>query len=408
MRKFSICLTIIILISVNLMAQSDFRPGYIIKNNGDTLSGLIDYKGNQANARKCVFRFSKDASDEKFTPDDIKAYRFIDSKYYVSKKVMTGDSIETQLFLEYLIDGIVDIYYYLSPSGDNYFIDSGNNQLILLKDNEDKVIVDEKIYASDVKRYRGILKYIFSKSPKVSREVDDIPLDHKSLIRIAKEYHEAVCTDKECIVFEKKLPSIKWQIGPVAGISFDLADVNGDLDDEYFYLRGSDFNVSVFPLIGLNVKVNLPYLNERMNLLFSPEFGYKECETRNTTNYLGYPVISYIHLTQYRLANSLLLNYEFPVKKIKPFITAGFRMSYYFKSDYISRSTFTIYPSYTLEYHRSNYTETDYYPVIGFGAIYNLKNADTISFDCLYIREIRVMASSIIEDGFALRFGYLF
>jgi hypothetical protein len=108
------------------MAQSDFRPGYIVNNNGDTLTGLIDYKGNQANARKCIFKLSNDASEEKFTPDDIKAYRFIDSKYYVSKKVMTEDSTETQLFLEYLIDGIVDIYYYLSPSGDNYYVDPGD------------------------------------------------------------------------------------------------------------------------------------------------------------------------------------------------------------------------------------------------------------------------------------------
>ena len=142
MRKFSISLTIIVFLSGSLIAQSDFRPGYIIYNNGDTLTGLIDYKGNQANARKCVFKLSKDDQEEKFTPEDIKAYRFIDSKYYVSKKILTEDSIETQLFLEYLIDGIVDVFYYRDLSDENYLIDNGDGNLLLVKDKNEVVVVD--------------------------------------------------------------------------------------------------------------------------------------------------------------------------------------------------------------------------------------------------------------------------
>jgi len=408
MRKFSISLTIIVFLSGSLIAQSDFRPGYIIYNNGDTLTGLIDYKGNQANARKCVFKLSKDDQEEKFTPEDIKAYRFIDSKYYVSKKILTEDSIETQLFLEYLIDGIVDIYYYLSPSGDNYFIDPGNNQLILLKDNEEKVVVDEKIYASDVKRYKGVLKYIFSKSLKVSREVDDIALDHKSLIRIAKEYHEAVCTDKECIVFEKKLPSLKWQLGLVAGMSIDLAKLNGVPHPEYSYLIGSDFNVSAYPLIGLNFKINLPFLNERMNLLYSPELGYVKFETNNLMYLKGNPVIMHVHMSKYRFANTLFLNYELPLKEIKPFITTGIRISSNLKSDYTLMSSNLGNPSYTQEYPMSEYAKTDYFAILGCGVAFIFRQAGTISLDCLYIRDIRDMASVILEDGFSFRVGYLF
>jgi hypothetical protein len=63
-------------------SQSDFRPGYLINNNNDKTFGLIDYKGNKANAKKCLFKSSENSDVQEFTPADLKAYRLTGSKYY--------------------------------------------------------------------------------------------------------------------------------------------------------------------------------------------------------------------------------------------------------------------------------------------------------------------------------------
>ena len=86
--KYLIAIGILVFLSIiRLNAQSDFRNGYIIDNNNDTIHGLIDYKGNHANAKKCIFKKDNNSQNQIFTPEEIKGYRFTDSKYYVSKSV---------------------------------------------------------------------------------------------------------------------------------------------------------------------------------------------------------------------------------------------------------------------------------------------------------------------------------
>ncbi|MGB8491122.1 MAG: hypothetical protein WCE64_08685, partial [Bacteroidales bacterium] len=48
-RVFSLALTIIIFSVAS--AQSDFRSGYIITLQGDTINGLINFRGDKANAK---------------------------------------------------------------------------------------------------------------------------------------------------------------------------------------------------------------------------------------------------------------------------------------------------------------------------------------------------------------------
>jgi hypothetical protein len=36
-----------------IQAQSDFRSGYIIKAEGDTIAGLINYRGDLSMAEEC-------------------------------------------------------------------------------------------------------------------------------------------------------------------------------------------------------------------------------------------------------------------------------------------------------------------------------------------------------------------
>ena len=76
-------LLLVFLSSTGLVrAQSNFKPGYIIKNPGDTIYGQIDYRGDLIMGRTCKFK-SDDNTVVKYFPGDIIAYRFIDGKYYI-------------------------------------------------------------------------------------------------------------------------------------------------------------------------------------------------------------------------------------------------------------------------------------------------------------------------------------
>jgi hypothetical protein len=79
--------SIFLFIVIPLFAQRDFNQGYIIKNNGDTAYGQINYMGDEYNSVSCFFKKNDMDDVVKYIPGEIKAYRFIEGKYYVSRNI---------------------------------------------------------------------------------------------------------------------------------------------------------------------------------------------------------------------------------------------------------------------------------------------------------------------------------
>ena len=217
MKHLLVISVVLISSMAEVFSQADFRNGYVVKNNNDTLHGLLDYKGNKANAKKCIFKADAHAEKQEFAPEDIKAYRFIDSKYYISRSIKARDQ-EELVFLEFLINGTVDIFYYRDElSGEHYLIENSDGQLFELKNEEKELIVRDVITVRESKEYIGVLKYTFKESPVISKQVENMSLNHKSLIDITHAYHNEVCINEECIIYEKKLPGHKVKFGLLIG-----------------------------------------------------------------------------------------------------------------------------------------------------------------------------------------------
>ncbi|MDD3637516.1 MAG: hypothetical protein PHN50_07995 [Bacteroidales bacterium] len=333
--KHIVTIAIIIFFSIlQIKAQSDFRDGYFVKNDNDTIFGLIDYRGNKANAKKCVFKKDIDSEKRVFSPDEIKSFRFFDSKYFVSKTITVDDKTE-QLFLEYLINGIVDMYYYRDDKGEHYLVDDGQGNLYELKNEEKEIIINNTTYLKDSKEYIGILKAIFNESPSISKKVENIDLSHKSLINITHEYHNEVCKDEECIIYEQKLPKVKRSFGLVVGINVMSISQSGAFTDEFYYLKNSRFTSKIYPSIGLYYKVNMPFVNERLYLYY--ECTYSRANLSTSNSYIE-PVYNLryfndISLTQNALNNLGLIRYEFPKGKIRPTFQIGGFARFYFKNE---------------------------------------------------------------------------
>src|SRR5690606_39207532 len=127
-------------------SQNDWRQGFIIENTGDTIYGLIDYRSPKSNSQYCYFKKDKQDVDNRYEPTEIKAYRFTDGKYYVSKPIMV-DGIERTAFLEFLINGVVKIYYY-KDKDDLYFLEK-DGQIYELKNTRSQVSNEGNDYLID-------------------------------------------------------------------------------------------------------------------------------------------------------------------------------------------------------------------------------------------------------------------
>jgi len=227
------------------LAQRDFRPGYIIIQPGDTLFGKIDYRGDKRMGTTCDFQ-TETGGIRTFSPYNIFGFRFIDGKYYVSRNVKN----EGKLFLEYLINAKLNIYYLRDITGDRYFIEKEGNQLVELPYKEEYVIIDGKEYKSTTTQHKEILKFFTQETPELEAKIKTIKKPHhKNLISFAEQYHNIVCEDEKCVIYEKKLPPVK--------VNFELA---GGITR----YKDLDVNNTNYKSWGLLANVWLPRENEKL------------------------------------------------------------------------------------------------------------------------------------------------
>lgn len=213
-----------LLLSIGIIqAQTDFRPGYIIKTTGDTLFGQIDFRGDLLMGSVCKF---KDADNTiiKYSPEDIVAYRFNDSKYYVTRDVNSQKT-----FMEYLIKGKINIYYLRDDSGDHYFVDKEGDRLIEIPYEEGIKYIDGKPIYYESKKHIVILNTLMQDAPALQARIQSVKKpEHQNLIKLAEDYHNAVCDDEKCMIYEKKLPFIRILPELVSGVIkySNMEDIN--------------------------------------------------------------------------------------------------------------------------------------------------------------------------------------
>ena len=301
MKKYYI-LSIVLLQVISAFSQSNYEPGYVITLQGDTLYGEIDYRENRTMRRIC--RFKTNGNVTEFTPNDITAYRFIDSKYFVSREI-DGQ----KHFFEFLVKGQLNLY----ALGNLFYIEKENEPLILLPYEKGKT------YNKDGKEYfinpgtqlRGRLTYYMQDAPQLQAEINSIgEPTPRNLIKIAKNYHNMVCTTgEECIVFEKKMPPVRVKVELVAQgyrfFNYMISPIEEEQQDDFTILSEYQ-NIAHF---GALLYIGMPRQSE--NLYFKTGF------------FAG------ITKTERLFKVPLQFQYVFfPKWKVRPFLSGGYNFYY--------------------------------------------------------------------------------
>lgn len=299
------CAALIFSISVGF-SQSDYREGYIINLSNDTIQGFINNKGNLKSLTKCRFKSSLQGSSVDYSPEEINAFRIYDRGYYVSMEVDI-DGKKENYFLEKLIEGIVDIYYYSVINEGFYLLQTEDGEIYELKNTRVNVTIDDGSYTRHKKEYVSMLRYLFSDSPDVVRKVDQLSFESNAMIDIAQTYHNDVCDDYACIVYAKKKSGMKLKPGLYAGYSVS----SFSLESQYFKSMNRAYSKSHDFLVGLFLNISHPDISER----FSIQLGLNLQDGKYVYD------TSYYSLSYLKVPFSI--KYSYPVKKIKPSLQVG-------------------------------------------------------------------------------------
>ncbi len=339
MKYFSsICLLAALLIAVPAFGQRDYKPGYVITNTFDTIYGKIDLKSNFSNSRVCDFLKEEEQRPVSLFPKDIYGYRVENDKYYISRDIRLNDDT-VSVFLEYLIDGIVDLYYYKGVDDEFYFIQKEG--IMYHISNEDKVILkDEGVstlvpYITKTNQYIGVLSYLFQDSPAIVSEVRNTPFDYKSLVTLTENYHNSICSDYECIDFTKST-DLKLFLELHAGIIYSVMGMR----------TSGDYAYDLHPSFGLNLRIK-PFRSLYLwNFVFGVEYSYNDFSEDFFMTYFWENGENVRIKTDYSIVRiPMVIEYSFPGKKIQPYISLGYDNAFILNSGYSARIIYS-YPYY--------------------------------------------------------------
>lgn len=287
-------------IFTKLFSQSDYRPGYIITLSNDTLHGLIDFRNSGRNREICDFKRTDSASSESYNPSNLYGYKFNESKYYVSKEIDVN-KLKEKLFLEYIIDGKIDLFFYRDASGEHYLIDKEGIGITELTYAKEIINTDQGFFERPTTKHIGILKYYMQDAPDLIAEIENIKQPNQSnLVRLIKHYQEKVCSDTTCIRYEKRNTKSK--------INFELTQgLFHYTDDPQFYRYQ----------VGGLIYFSLPSLNEHLKLksgiyYAKPQIYYYADSVNSTLNLFRFPI---------------QLQYTIPNKKIQPRVEFGYTIT---------------------------------------------------------------------------------
>src|SRR5690606_14484166 len=191
-------------------AQSDFRPGYIVTLEGDTLQGLINLRGDKLNARDCIFKQDDNSEKVTYTPDQIRAYGIQNLKRFVSPSSLAYD-LKNSAFLEYVAEGPLTIFFYKDDENVEHFLASKDTVIMelsyQLNSSQDGQL------RSKFEKYKGQLRYLLGDEPALFPLIDKIACNKKDLRRLAEEYKRLRHPVNESFVsYQKKNIKFKFAI----------------------------------------------------------------------------------------------------------------------------------------------------------------------------------------------------
>jgi hypothetical protein len=177
-------------------AQGELEPGYIVKVDGDTVSGYIMYEVDSKLAERVKFYHRQDEDEAQiYTPADLKAIGFHSGRVFESVKI---GSDSTAYFGKKISTGKINMFSIRFDDSDKtryQLIQSDNaNKIALDPPVKSEMIRDGKKYNHRDNIYLGRLSLI-TENKFSAKELEKVKYRTKSMQKFIRQYNEGYSVD---------------------------------------------------------------------------------------------------------------------------------------------------------------------------------------------------------------------
>lgn len=316
MKKLFILISFLLaIIASHAFAQSDFRDGYIINQQNDSVFGKVDYRLDTKNYQLC--RFKNDNQITEYSPEQIKGYGYINDKYF-SSSIIDGS------FVEVLINGKMSLY----RQGAIFYVQKQGQKLQELETKDKKVSTQYKEYRKEDDTWKGILIYLMSDCMKNSTSLlARAHLTERELTQLVTKYNK--CQGTDYTVYKEDKPWTKVVIGGAVGMTYSTPKTTYHMD-MYSYMEKS--YTSLDPSLGFVLDFSSPRITEKLSL--QPEVHISK------SSYAGSVTLNTVAATEYydtqidltTLSLPISLKYSLPKRKYSGYLQGGFNLDYHIQA----------------------------------------------------------------------------
>ncbi len=331
-------------------AQSDFRPGYVVKLGGDTLKGLVEYQNAQRSALLCRFRASKEQDVQEFLPSAALGYGVMGANSYEARLTPMAE-VETPLlpaqqqFVEVIVRGPISLYarrdaqrrdhYYLRGAG------AGNPDALqeLRRLNETVFNANGQKFVGYKNEYITVLAQAFAACPREQLRVNQVQFGLNFFTQAVNRYNACVdSTPGSSLTQTTALSrrSGRLHLELMAGAHVATLRV----DNDRLSLNGP-YNSGIQPVVGLAVGYNLSKLSRKLSFrlealydrqAYDGEYAYQFMSTNTTFKEEARIRLQYIRLP-------VLFRYTLPKGAVRPFVQVGISGAFALQNQIESRRT---------------------------------------------------------------------
>ena len=328
-RPFIIVLFLLLFFGTGAFSQPGYRPGYVVKNNGDTLFGVVFHCGDNKLLKECRFKHFDIGKEFRFSGRQIKGYGFRYGRAYASE-----GSLNKNGFMEVILSGMVTL------------LKSGSNDIYLSKNGKTPVKLTHKAIEDGDRHYadfREYLRFVMDDQPSLMDLVNNAELNLSSVAAVVREYNRASAN----LIEYSPMPSLNFlkdfsvsrnnsSTRLNIGVGYELALMHAKPNRLRFFADG-DFVPSRRPVFAIQLEQRI---NRRFpGLFFDVGLGFYSDVFYRYAEYFTLSGIfrDDIYVEKMAVDLSLGLRYAFSSHTHKPFLGAGVT------TDLIPRYSFSRY-----------------------------------------------------------------
>lgn len=312
--KKNILFSLFLLATLVINAQDIWQPGFIVKQNNDSIHGLILSKSTFTNYSICKYKKESNSEVKIYLPNEIKSYGVVDGATFESRW-LEPTSKDSLYFLKVLAKGKASLYqhkeiFYLEK-------DTALYELSV----KDYIYESSKgvSYKKTTTKHIGILTYQLRDYPELTTKIQSIRLAPKPLTQLIDKYNnffnqsEKIQTKKKWITLE---PFISAGVN-ISNIQYDYCKLNT------IPLMG-DFKDESTPYISVGTYFTSPRVSKAFSIYFglnlsSYQWNSQFSRESNATDYFYNVSVEYTSLE-----TPIGVRYQQHFGKYYPYICAGF------------------------------------------------------------------------------------